>query len=250
MGAGGSTVESADDGGTALPHVPLLEDALTAQSDDTSAEIKPTWRGWIHAGTFPLAIALGIVLIALADGVAAKVSSSIFVLSSLLLFGNSALYHRFNWKPRTKVLLKRIDHANIFLLIAGSYTPLTVLCLTQPHQTILLSVIWGGAGLGILFRIFFIRAPRWLYVPLYILLGWAALFFIVDFFDANAVTMTLILVGGLFYTTGAVVYGLKRPNPFPGKFGFHEIFHTFTLLAFLSHWVGIFLIATHPPQLG
>jgi hemolysin III len=148
------------------------------------------------------------------------------------------------------VLLKRIDHANIFLLIAGSYTPLTVLCLTQPKQTILLSIIWGGAGLGILFRIFFISAPRWLYVPLYILLGWAALAFIVDFYNANAVTMTLILIGGLFYTVGAVVYGLKKPNPFPGRFGFHEIFHTFTLLAFLAHWVGILLIATHPPHLG
>jgi hemolysin III len=250
MSAGGTQTESADDGGTAVPHVPLLEDELAARAvSEPPAEVKPTWRGWIHAGTFPVAIVLGIILIVLADGVAAKVSSSIFVLSSLLLFGNSALYHRFNWKPRTKVLLKRIDHANIFLLIAGSYTPLTVLCLTQPKQTILLSIIWGGAGLGILFRIFFIRAPRWLYVPLYILLGWAALAFIVDFYNANAITMTLILIGGLFYTTGAVVYGLKKPNPFPGKFGFHEIFHTFTLLAFLSHWVGIFLIATHPPLL-
>jgi hemolysin III len=246
MSAGGTATESADDGGTAVPHVPLLEDELGLPV----VEIKPTWRGWIHAGTFPVAVALGIILIVLADGLAAKVSSSIFVLSSLLLFGNSALYHRLNWKPRAKVLLKRIDHANIFLLIAGSYTPLTVLCLAQPKQTILLSVIWGGAGLGILFRIFFISAPRWLYVPLYVLLGWASLVFIVDFFTANAVTMTLILIGGLFYTAGAVIYGLKKPNPFPGRFGFHEIFHTFTLLAFLSHWVGIFLIATNPPALG
>jgi len=279
MTPGGPRIETADDGGEPVPHVPLLEDALDASRAEVSspeqgearglrsaeahaaapgtsapvdmqeppAEVKPTWRGWIHAGTFPLAIVLGVILIVLADGVAAKVSSAIFVLTALLLFGNSALYHRLNWKPRTRVLLKRIDHANIFLLIAGSYTPLTVLCLTQPHQTILLAIIWGGAGLGVLFRVFFIRAPRWLYVPLYVLLGWAALIFIVDFFDANAITMTLILVGGLFYTAGAVVYGLKRPNPFPGKFGFHEIFHTFTLLAFLSHWVGILLIATHPP---
>jgi len=241
MAAGETTNESAE-----LPHVPLLDDALERPTD----EVKPTWRGWIHAGTFPIAIALGVILIVFADGVAAKVSSSIFVLSSLLLFGNSALYHRLTWQPRAKTLLKRIDHANIFLLIAGSYTPLTVLSLPQPKQTILLSVIWGGAGLGILFRIFFIRAPRWLYVPLYVLLGWASIFYIVDFFNANAITMTLILIGGLFYTAGAVVYGLKRPNPFPGRFGFHEIFHTFTLLAFLSHWVGIFLLATDPPLLG
>jgi hemolysin III len=244
--AAGSAPASADGDGPNLPHVPLIKDAVAT----TPSEVKPTWRGWIHAGTFPVAIVLGVILIVLADGVAAKVSSAIFVLCSLLLFGTSALYHRINWKPRAKTLLKRFDHANIFLLIAGSYTPLTVLCLPQPKQTILLSIIWGGAGLGILFRIFFIRAPRWLYVPLYILLGWAALAFIVDFFNANPVTMTLILVGGAFYTGGAIIYALKRPNPFPGRFGFHEIFHTCTLLAFLCHWVGILLIATNPPILG
>lgn len=241
----GAKNNPADEETPGLPHLPLLEDAL----EIPGAEIKPTWRGWIHAGTFPLAIALGVVLIVFADGVDAKVSSAIFVLSSLLLFGNSALYHRFNWNPRTKKVLKRIDHANIFLLIAGSYTPITVLCLPQPKQTILLALIWGGAGLGILFRIFWIGAPRWLYVPLYIALGWGALAYIVDFFNANAVMMTLILIGGLLYTGGAIVYGLKRPNPVPGKFGFHEIFHACTLLAFLCHWVAIFLVATHPPIL-
>src|SRR5690554_7955271 len=101
-----------------LPNVPLLED------DVDHAEAKPTWRGWIHTGTFPVAIALGVVLIVLADGVAAKVSSAVFVTSSLLLFGVSVLYHRINWSDSTKRLLKRFDHANIFLLIAGSYTPI------------------------------------------------------------------------------------------------------------------------------
>jgi hemolysin III len=213
------------------------------------ADAKPTWRGWIHAATFPLAIILGAVLIIFAVGAPAKISSAIFVASSLLLFGISALYHRFNWSDRTKRLLKRFDHANIFLLIAGSYTPITVLCLPPAKATLLLWLIWGGAGLGILFRIFWIGAPRWLYVPLYVSLGWGALAFIVDFFHANAIMMTLILLGGLFYTVGAVIYGMKRPNPFPGKFGFHEIFHSLTLLAFLSHWIGIFIVATNPPVL-
>jgi hemolysin III len=234
-----------DDRAPDLPSLPLLEDAITF----TPADVKPTWRGWIHAGTFPVAIVLGTVLIVLAHGAPAKISSAIFVACSLLLFGVSALYHRFNWKPRTKRLLKRFDHANIFLLIAGSYTPITVLSLPSAKATLLLWLIWGGAGLGILFRVFWIGAPRWLYVPLYLAMGWGALAYIVDFFHANAVMMTLILVGGLLYSIGAVVYGLKRPNPFPGKFGFHEIFHTLTLLAFLCHWVGIFLVATHPPVL-
>ena len=226
------------------PSIPLVEDAIR------TPEPKPTWRGWIHAGTFPLAIVLGIILLVSADGAAAKVSSAVFVASSLLLFGVSALYHRIPWQERTRRLFKRLDHANIFLLIAGSYTPITVLALSTDKATLLLSLVWIGAGLGIAFQVLWIGAPRWLYVPLYLLLGWAAVMFIGDFFAANALMMTLILAGGLFYTIGAVIYGLKRPNPFPGKFGFHEIFHSLTLLAFLCHWTAIYLIATTPPVLA
>jgi hemolysin III len=226
-----------------LPNIPLLEDAVEHKE---ALDAKPTWRGWIHAGTFPVAIALGVILIVFADGFAAKVSSSIFVASSLLLFGTSALYHRINWSPRVKSIFKRIDHSNIFLLIAGSYTPITVLALPSEKAVILLWMIWVGAALGVGFRIFWIGAPRWLYVPLYVLLGWAAMLFIVDFFQANWMMMTLIIVGGLCYTAGAIFYGLKRPNPIPGVFGFHEIFHSFTLLAFLCHWTAIFLIALKP----
>jgi hemolysin III len=235
---------STSDSEAELPNVPLL-DAGVAQS-----EIRPTWRGWIHAATFPLAVVLGIVLIVSAHTPAAKVSSLVFVLSSLLLFGISALYHRFDWKPGTKRFLKRVDHANIFLLIAGSYTPITVLALQHDKAVLLLWLVWIGAGLGIAFNVFWIGSPRWLYVPLYLLLGYASLAFIVDFFHANSAMMTLILVGGIFYTIGAVIYALKRPNPFPGQFGFHEIFHALTLLAFLCHWSAIFLVATAPPTLG
>jgi hemolysin III len=230
------------DHGAELPNLPLLEDAL-----DHPAEIKPTWRGWIHAGTFPLAIAAGIVLICLADGVAAKVSCAVFMATSLLLFGNSALYHRFNWKPRTKLLLKRIDHANIFLLIAGTYTPIAVLALPPGKGILLLCLVWAGTILGVGFRVFWISAPRWLYVPLYLALGWAAVLYLGDIFAANPATMILVAAGGLCYTVGALAYGFKRPNPFPGKFGFHEIFHSLTLLAFVCHWTGILLIAIDPP---
>ncbi len=212
----------------------------------TEVDAKPTWRGWIHAGVLPLVIASGIVLIVVADGLAAKLTAAVFYASSILLFGNSAVYHRFNWKPKAKMALKRIDHANIFLLIAGSYTPITWLALEREKAILLLSVIWGTALLGIGFRVFWINAPRWLYVPIYVGMGWGAMAFIVDFMNANATMMILILVGGLCYTLGAVVYGLKRPNPFPGKFGFHEIFHTFTVLAFMCHWTGILLISLNP----
>lgn len=227
-----------------LPHLPLLESAPAIPLDQ-----KPTWRGWIHAGTFPLAVVLGAVLIVLADGVAATISSSVFVASSLLLFGISALYHRIDWQPATKRLFKRLDHANIFLLIAGSYTPITVLCLPKEKAILLLSLVWGGALLGIGFRLFWIGAPRWLYVPLYLLLGWASVMFMPDFFRANAATMVLIVIGGILYSVGAVIYAVKRPNPFPGRFGFHEIFHTLTVLAFLCHWTAILLVAMNPPVL-
>jgi hemolysin III len=224
-----------------IPNLPLMEHD-TPHTDD----VKPTWRGWIHAGMFPVTIVSGIVLLILARGDAAKWSSLVFVLSSILLFGNSALYHRFSWKPMTRVVLKRIDHANIFLLIAGSYTPIAVLALPPAKSILLLSLVWGGAILGIAFRVFWIQAPRWLYVPLYLALGWGALMFIVDFFQANAAMMTLILIGGLCYSVGAVVYGLKKPNPVPGVFGFHEIFHSLTVVAYLLHWGAILIIATHP----
>lgn len=222
--------------------LPLLDDA----ESHPSVDVKPTWRGWIHAGMFPLTIAAGIVLIVLADGPAAKWSSAVFMLTSMMLFGISALYHRFNWKPRTKVMLKRFDHANIFLLIAGTYTPLAVLALPPSKGILLLILVWGGTILGIAFRVFWVQAPRWLYVALYILLGWASVMYIVDLVQANVAMMVLVVVGGLAYTVGAVVYGLKKPNPIPGVFGFHEIFHTLTVVAFICHWTAILLIAMNP----
>lgn len=111
-----------------VPQLPLLEDAA---HDVAAAEIKPTWRGWLHAATFPIAIVAGVVLIVVAQGGAAKWAAAVFMASSLLLFGNSALYHRIDWSPKVKMILKRIDHANILLLIAGTYTPLAVLALPR-----------------------------------------------------------------------------------------------------------------------
>ncbi len=226
-----------------LPNIPLLDDAIEHEAELAA---KTKWRGWIHAGTFPLAIAAGIVLIVLSEGGPAKIASAIFMASSLLLFGVSAVYHRFNWNKSTKAVFRRLDHANIFLLIAGTYTPLAIDALEWPKNVIMLSAIWGGAILGILSRIFWLKAPRWSYVVLYVALGWAAVIYMGDLFAANPVTMILVIVGGLSYTTGALFYAFKRPNPVPGVFGFHELFHTCTVIAFMCHWVGILLIAMHP----
>lgn len=224
--------------------VPSPSDAAAQPAIDE--EPKPLWRGWIHAVTVPFAIALGVILIATAATPATKIGSAVFMVTSILLFGTSALYHRIRWSPPVKATFRRIDHANIFLLIAGTYTPISLAALEWPKNLVLLSVIWGGALLGIIFRIFWLRAPRWLYVPLYILLGWAALVYFVDLFVFSVPMMTLVLLGGLAYTAGAVFYALKRPNPVPGVFGFHEIFHSCTVIAFALQWSGVLIAVQHP----
>jgi len=208
-------------------------------------EVKPRLRGWLHAATAPLTLAAGIVLIVLSPNAATRVGSAIFAASALVLFTVSAIYHRGTWSPRVWAFLRRFDHANIFLLIAGSYTPFTLLLLDGRDRTVLLTVVWAGAALGILFRIFWADAPRWLYTPIYIGLGWAAIFYFADFVEnAGTAVLTLMVVGGALYTLGGLVYGLKRPNPSPAWFGFHEVFHTLTILAFVTHYIGI-SIATY-----
>ena len=223
-------------------HVPFGELKGQPHAD----EDRPSWRGWIHTGVLPFVVAAGILLIVFSEGWQAKTAAAVYFASSILLFGNSALYHRFRWKPFTKKLLKRIDHANIFLLIAGTYTPISVSALPQEKGTLLLWLVWSTALLGVGFRVFWINAPRWLYVPMYLGLGWIASLYVVDFFNVNWVMMTLVITGGLFYSVGAVIYGLKRPNPSPKHFGFHEIFHALTVAAFFCHWVASLIIGLNP----
>ena len=220
-------------------------DQLREQVKEVLDEVKPKLRGWLHAATAPLTLAAGIVLIALSPNAATRIGSAIFAASALVLFTVSAIYHRGTWSPRAWAFLRRFDHANIFLLIAGSYTPFTLLLLGGSDRTVLLSVVWAGAGLGILFRVFWPGAPRWLYTPIYIGLGWAAVFYFADFVaNAGTAVLTLMVVGGGLYTLGGLVYGLKWPNPSRTWFGFHEVFHSLTIAAFVTHYVGI-SIATY-----
>ncbi|TDE09104.1 PAQR family membrane homeostasis protein TrhA [Jiangella asiatica] len=208
------------------------------------AAVKPRLRGWLHAGTFPVAVLAGLVLVIVAPSTQVRVSSAIYTLTAALLFGISAIYHRGRWSPRTQAALRRLDHANIFLIIAGTYTPFTVLVLPDGQAQLLLSLVWAGALLGVGFRVLWVSAPRWLYVPIYLALGWAAVFWLPQFAsNGGAAVVTLIIVGGLMYTVGAIVYGTQRPNPSPRWFGFHEVFHAFTLAGFASHHVGIWLAA-------
>jgi hemolysin III len=206
-------------------------------------EVKPRLRGQLHAVTAPLAAMAGLVLVLVAPTTAGKLAAAVFALGAVLLFTVSACYHTRTWSPSTRRLLRRWDHANIFVLIAASYTPFAVLLLSRDSARTLLAIVWTGALLGAAFQVFWVHAPRWLYVPIYVGLGWAAVFWAGEFADAaRASVIALIVLGGLLYTTGAVVYGVRRPNPAPAWFGFHEVFHTLTIAAFVAHLAGVLLV--------
>jgi hemolysin III len=203
-------------------------------------EVKPRLRGWLHVGIAPLALVGGVLLVLLSPAGAPRVGAAVFATSAVTLFTVSAAMHRGRWSPGTARLLTRMDHAGIFLLIAGTYTPFALLLLRGRAQVVLLTVVWAGAAGGIAFRMLRPRAARWVYTPLYLALGWVAVAYAPAFArDAGPVVLVLIAVGGLLYTAGAVVYGLRWPNPVPLWFGFHEVFHAFTVLAFAAHYTGI-----------
>jgi hemolysin III len=192
---------------------------------------------------FPVAIVAGAVLVLLAHGAAAKVSTAVFVITAAMLFGTSAVYHLGDWGPVGSGILRRADHSNIALIIAGTYTPLSALLLETRTAVLLLIVIWGGALAAALVRVLWLNAPRWSYVPIYIALGWTAIWFLPQFQRAGAAICWLVLAGGVAYTSGAVVYGLKRPNPWPKHFGFHEIFHACTVVGFSCHFTAVTMAA-------
>lgn len=223
-------------------------DTLHDRVEDVIAEVKPKLRGWLHAGTAPLALAAGITLVALSPDALTRVGSAIFAVSALLLFTVSAVYHRGNWSPRLRSFWKRFDHANIYLLIAGTLTPFALLLLEGSDRLWMLGISWFGALAGVAMQLLWPSHPRWLSAPIYVALGWAPIFFFGDFVAGaqhlgavGTSVIVLIVTGGALYTIGAVAYGTKRPNPWPQWFGFHEVFHGFTVAAFAVHYTGVSL---------
>jgi hemolysin III len=222
-----------------------------AEADAPLAEVveaaKPRLRGWLHAGMAPLALAGGIVLICLATTPSGVVGGTVFLAASVLLFGTSGLYHRGTWGLRGQAILRRMDHSNIYLFIAATYTPLALILLNGTSRMILLVLIWSTALGGLLFRLVWLSAPRWLYTVLYVVMGWAALGWLQAFYHAAGLAVLILLVaGGVCYTLGALVYARKRPNPSPSWFGFHEIFHIGTIGGFVCHYVAISMISYAP----
>jgi len=209
---------------------------------------KPKGRGWIHACTAPLALANSIVLLIFAPGAGLKLACIVFGISAVVLFGHSAFYHLINWSPKARDIMRRMDHSNIFLLIAGTYTPLSVALLPGRTALLVLLIVWIGAIGGIFLSVFRPNAPRWLYVPFYVALGWVAIWFLPSFWRAGGPAIVwLIIAGGIAYTIGALCYGLRWPNPWPRIWGFHEFFHTGTLIGYACHavavWLTIFAVA-------
>ena len=221
----------------------LSSDSL-ASAGEALKLIKPKLRGWIHAITAPLALAACIVLTVLAPTTTLKIGSAVYLACSLLLFANSGVYHISNGHFPVKVsqLLRRIDHANIYLLIAGTYTPLALALMTPDHQRLVLGIIWTGAVIGMVANVCWITAPRWLFTILYVVLGWVAVWFIPELYRAGgAAIVFLIAAGGVIYTLGAVVYALKKPDPLPRWFGFHEIFHACTVAAWVCQCIACYM---------
>lgn len=221
--------------------VDQVREGATQVAAQVGTVIKPKLRGVLHLGMAPIALVAGIVLIVLSPTTTARVTTSIFAASAVLLFTISAIYHRGNWSPRVQGVLRRLDHSNIFAIIAGTYTPLTVLLLPKSTATTLMWIIWGGAILGLLGRVFWLDAPRWLYTPIYVALGAAAMGYLGTFAKApnGAVIVWLVAGGGVAYILGAVVYATKWPNPSPRWFGFHEVFHSLTVIGFSCHYIAV-----------
>ncbi|MCL4434282.1 MAG: hemolysin III family protein [Actinobacteria bacterium] len=203
----------------------------------------PKLRGWLHAGLLPLVVLGGVALVAFGESLMARIGDAIYFVTSAELFGVSAVYHIGRWTEHVKGILKRLDHANIYLLIAGTYTPIALLSLRGDSRIAVMALAWSGALAGVVFRVFWVNAPRFLYTVLYAALGWAALFFIPQLVGgAGIIAFILIMLGGLFYSVGGVMYALRKPNPSPKWFGFHEMFHTCTILAYISQYVAISMI--------
>jgi hemolysin III len=209
------------------------------------AELHPRLRGWLHTYAAAISIASGASLVAVAAALRGRTpgwSTSVYAATVTLLFGTSAMYHRLHWGERGRAVMRRLDHSMIFVFIAGTYTPIAALTLPRTSAVAVLTVVWSGALFGVLLKSAWPMAPRWLGVPCYVGLGWVAVFVMPDLLHNGGVaTFSLIVLGGVIYTVGALVYATKWPNPVPHVFGFHEVFHSCTLVAAVCHYVAIWL---------
>ena len=216
------------------------------QNARVELELTPRLRGVFHLWSFVAAVVAGVVLVVLADGVLATISSWIYAAALAAMFGCSALYHRFPWKSAGRRLwARRLDHSMIFVFIAGTYTPFAVLRFEGATQWLVLVTVWVGAVIGLGLELVWIDSPRWLTAVAYLAVGWVGVLAVPQMFSAIGVRVAvLLLVGGGLYTLGALIYAVQWPNPFPRTLGFHEIFHLLVVAAAVVQYVAVSLVVT------
>jgi hemolysin III len=213
--------------------------------EHVGAVLKPKLRGWLHFGAAPLALVLGLGLMVLTPEQDLRAAVAVYVLTTVLLFGVSAAYHLGAGTQPVNAFLRRVDHANIYLFIAGSYTPFAAAMPDRRTGTTILILVWSIALVGLLLPILWLHAPRWLTAGSYIALGWVALFYLPAIYSAFGLTTVVLLgLGGVLYTIGGVIYARKKPNPYPDWFGFHEVFHSLTIAAYLVQFVAVAQVVT------
>jgi hemolysin III len=201
---------------------------------------KPLLRGVLHQAAFFVSLLLAPLLIVGADGARRQVAAAIFAGSVAACFGASALYHRVTWTPQLRLWMRRIDHAGVYLMIAGTYTPVCLLILPGAWRPAVLTIVWAGAAVAIVLKFVWVAAPKWLAALIGIALGWVAVVALPQLLARlHPAAVTLLLAGGLAYTAGAVVYARRRPDPLPTVFGYHELFHALTIVAVACQYVAI-----------
>ena len=204
-----------------------------------AARVKPRLRGVFHELGFYAAVGVGVALVLTAEAGRARVSAAVFSSCVAACFGASALYHRPTWRPNVRAWLARLDHGGVYLLIAGTYVPFGLLVMSTAWAVPVLSVVWGGALLAILLKLVWVQAPKWLSAIIGIGLGWVAAAAFPQLLKVQPLGILLVIVGGLLYTAGAVVYARRRPDPVPHVFGYHELFHVLTLGGVTCHYAAI-----------
>jgi hemolysin III len=213
---------------------------VEALSAPVPTKVKPRLRGVLHQAAFFVALVAGVLLVIYADGARASTAAAVFAGSVVAMLGASALYHRVTWSVRARPWMRRLDHAGIYVLIAGTYTPVGLLTLRGTMREVVLTVVWVGAAAAILMKFVWVGAPKWLSAVTGVALGWAGIAAMPQVARyAGATAVVLLGIGGLAYTAGAVVYARRKPDPVPAVFGYHEVFHALTLVAVTCQYVAI-----------
>ncbi|NNN19194.1 MAG: hemolysin III family protein [Acidimicrobiaceae bacterium] len=201
---------------------------------------KPKYRGVSHQIAFWVSLVMGAALIASAQRDRARWAFIVYSICLSAMFGVSAAFHRHTWSPKARMRMRRLDHSMIFAAVAGTYTPIALLALHGQTQVFILWTAWLGAGAGVILQLAWIHAPKWLNAVVYITLGWVALLVLPELTRSSGIiALSLLVTGGVLYTIGAIIYALRRPDPNPAIFGYHEIFHAFVIAAALCQWIVI-----------